>query len=196
VALDAALFVIFGLKQTFACPRPIDFTGQLGPLILTPGHDTWPSGHSSESHLVARLLGELIECDGATSRSKAAFKRLFDAARRIATNREVAGLHFPADTEVGCVLGDALGGYVAALARGDAEGPTQRLFDGPRFYAKDTRRRLQHNGFFDEAHTRICTDFELVDCKGKGLVWRDAPKVAPARQYLGWLWQRASDEWQ
>lgn len=196
VALDAALFVIFGLKQAFVCPRPIDFSGQIGPLILTPGHDTWPSGHSTESHLVARVLGELIESHGATAQSKAAFRRLFDSARRIATNREVAGLHFPADSAAGCVLGDALGAYVVALARGDAEGPMQRQFDGPAFYAANNKRPLQDDGSFTGAtKTQARTDFELVGCKGEGRVWTGVPPVPPSRRYLGWLWEHASEEW-
>jgi hypothetical protein len=142
------------------------------------------------------VLGELIESHGATARSKAAFKRLFDSARRIAANREVAGLHFPADSAAGCVLGDALGAYIVALARGDAQGPIQRNFNGPEFYAADKKRLLQDNDFFTlAAKTQIRTDFELIGCRGEGLVWTAAPQVAPSRSYLGWLWEHASGEW-
>ena len=66
---------------------------------------------------MSELLKKLIGCrDSADSAAKC-----FDAyAERIATNRVVAGFHFPVDSMAGCMLGTCLIDYVQRLATPDA----------------------------------------------------------------------------
>ena len=36
-------------KHGFACQRPVELSPQVQPMIPTPGHATWPSGHATEA---------------------------------------------------------------------------------------------------------------------------------------------------
>jgi hypothetical protein len=124
--------------------------------------------------------------------------QLYRQAERIATNRVVAGVHFPFDSTAGCALGLTLGEFVAHLAGGAAVS-SRRFLPDPKKLAD--------------------ADFGLVlDLAGGKIVPKpiddDAVlKVAPfalgpiaARTFRGfqpdpnhgalvWLWRQASREW-
>jgi hypothetical protein len=75
------------------------------PPIEVPGHASYPSGHSTQAHLVALLLaevlpGQLLDRNGP----------LQELADRIARNREVLGLHYPSDSRAGEKL--AIGSFL------------------------------------------------------------------------------------
>ena len=63
--LDAALrlanFVEMRFKHALACRRPLEYSSQVQPMILTPGHGSLPSGHSTEAFTVAHVLAGLFE---------------------------------------------------------------------------------------------------------------------------------------
>lgn len=60
--------------------------------LLYPGHPSYPSGHATMAYAWAFLIAAF----------KPAYRhRLEEAARRVAWNRVVAGLHFPTDGEGG-----------------------------------------------------------------------------------------------
>ena len=88
-------------------------------MIPTPGHGSWPSGHSTEAFAVATLLEAFMDQtrpgknDGQNSRTQ--LQRL---AARIAVNRTVAGVHYPVDSAVGRLLGTSLGEFFVARATG------------------------------------------------------------------------------
>jgi membrane-associated phospholipid phosphatase len=110
-------------QMKFLCraPRPNEFAMQVQPIIQTPDHSSYPSGHAIESFAIATVLYRLSSGNGAQAGIDGnAFP--FRLAHRIAVNRTVAGVHFPADSEagawVGCYIGElfhrfAMGGDLA-----------------------------------------------------------------------------------
>ena len=99
-------------------PRPIDLAPQVQPIIQTPDHSTFPSGHATEAYAVATILNRIAN-------SQSALKGLedkalpFRLAHRIAINRTIAGVHFPVDSASGAMLGCAIGEALYALASGE-----------------------------------------------------------------------------
>jgi acid phosphatase (class A) len=75
---------------------------QVMPALFPPVdflHPSWPSGHSTVSHLMARCAAAVRpEMEGVLTR----------LANQIGRNREVAGLHFASDTNAGIELADKL----------------------------------------------------------------------------------------
>ena len=118
------------MRMKFHCnlPRPIDFALEVQPIIGTPAHSTYPSGHATEAfafaavlcglqHMahgaadpVAAVLSDLMSANGATRSETLPFR----LAARIADNRTVAGVHFPVDSAHGALLGMSCG--LAVLA--------------------------------------------------------------------------------
>ena len=88
---------ILSFKHKYRRPRPTQLEPRLKPMLLCPGHPAYPSGHSTQAHLLALLFGKL---SGRPDIAKA----MFDAADRIAENREYAGLHYPSDSAAGVAL--------------------------------------------------------------------------------------------
>lgn len=90
---------VFTFKHRFNRVRPSILGKQMGKdfgnLIDIPAHPAYPSGHATGAFTMAYLLQELDP--------KNARVYLKDALR-IARNREIAGLHYPSDTEAGRLL--------------------------------------------------------------------------------------------
>jgi hypothetical protein len=81
-------------------PRPVQVFPAIMPAIMTPSHPSYPNNHAFQSHLIALSVGEIF-----VGSTKAAMRApLLALANRIGRNREVAGLHFPADTRASAVL--------------------------------------------------------------------------------------------
>jgi len=98
-AIDDLTCGVFRLKIDFNRGRPYHCCNlPINPLYQAvgdkryPGHPSYPSGHSSQAFTTALLYAHLFP----TLRGS-----LLTAARRVARNREIAGLHFPSDTEAG-----------------------------------------------------------------------------------------------
>jgi hypothetical protein len=89
--------LIMHFKAHFKRPRPTQLEPRLRPVVDVPGHPAYPSGHSTQSHLIA-LIG------GAISGREDVQSALWLAANRIAENREYAGLHYPSDSACGVAL--------------------------------------------------------------------------------------------
>lgn len=108
--------MVMRFKHELAVPRPVDWSSTLGPIIATPGHASFPSGHATVSFMVARFFGRLLELkeDDATQ------VWLLRLAHRIAQSRVVAGVHFPIDSVAGRLLGETLGEYFYARCTGNA----------------------------------------------------------------------------
>jgi membrane-associated phospholipid phosphatase len=78
------------------------------PPIDVPGHASYPSGHATESYLLAEILAQVMPPAASTRTDPAdpdstPLRRL---AERVARNREVLGLHYPSDSRAGKYLGD------------------------------------------------------------------------------------------
>lgn len=84
--------IVFQLKASYNRARPNHLTKDLIPSIPVPGHPAYPSGHATQAHLLAYLLMEL-----ASDQSD----QLIKDAEQIAKNREIAGVHYPSDSEAG-----------------------------------------------------------------------------------------------
>jgi subtilisin family serine protease len=92
---DLALVPVMHFKKKFARPRPNQIEPRIEPLIDVPGHPAYPSGHSTQNFLIAHVLSEVIGDDAEL------IGRIFAIARRVAENREWAGVHYSSDTQAG-----------------------------------------------------------------------------------------------
>src|SRR5690606_13703403 len=61
VAFDLTASVVQRFKLVFSCTRPVEFSPQIQPMIPTPGHGAWPSGHACEAFVAATLLQALSD---------------------------------------------------------------------------------------------------------------------------------------
>ena len=140
IGLRFAMMMVMRFKQALECPRPMEYSALVQPMILTPGYTAFPSGHAAESYFIAELLPLLAAkasgLDGrvptapdfralaATSDSRetelgerqgSLRAQLYRLAYRISENRVVAGLHFPIDSVAGQLLGVILARYFAGF---------------------------------------------------------------------------------
>ena len=118
-ALELAQFAEQRFKHALSCKRPNEYSPQIQPVIATPLHGALPSGHSTEAHIIATVMASLLNASGNPAYMEPIWRsQLFRQAARIAINRTVAGVHFPADSAAGACLGMTLGGYFVARASG------------------------------------------------------------------------------
>ncbi|MEM7302779.1 MAG: phosphatase PAP2 family protein [Pseudomonadota bacterium] len=116
------------LKHFGYCPRPMDYSPKVMPVIQTPSHSTFPSGHACEAFAVATVMEfltrrSLLPVTQANPRPKLNIAEIDNffmnlksyssmrIAARIAENRVVAGVHFPVDNAAGALVGTILGLY-------------------------------------------------------------------------------------
>lgn len=113
------------MKHFCSVLRPIDLSPQVQPVIHTPGHSAYPSGHATEAfafatciaalrlagdpktagtNVIGALKAKLISAMDAASQMDPDIL-LFRLAARIADNRTVAGVHYPVDSAHGGLLG-------------------------------------------------------------------------------------------
>jgi membrane-associated phospholipid phosphatase len=84
-------------KGKYQRPRPTMLCPALLPPLCVPGHASFPSGHSTQAHLMALCVGQALP----KAKSKAMADSLTKLADRIARNREIAGLHYASDSAFG-----------------------------------------------------------------------------------------------
>ena len=94
VYFDARLWG-FKAKKHFNRVRPSFLENALQPSIENPPHPAYPSNHTFQALVVASLLADLHP-------TKAQF--YIKDALQIGRNREVAGVHYPSDTEASVIL--------------------------------------------------------------------------------------------
>jgi membrane-associated phospholipid phosphatase len=96
-----------------------------------PGHASFPSGHATQAFLMALFIEQALTV---TLKAYAPIvaRELKVLAVRIARNREIAGLHYPTDSDAGRQLAQSLlntltaaapPGFTAAIAAAGAEWP-------------------------------------------------------------------------
>ena len=97
--------VVFYFKNTINRNRPwntckgrVDALWKKGDRLY-PGHSSYPSGHATTAYTWAYYLG---------THFPAQKQKLLDAARQVAENREIAGVHFRSDSDAGEKLGKAM----------------------------------------------------------------------------------------
>jgi hypothetical protein len=84
----------FYFKHKWKRPRPMQLEPRIRPVIDCPSHPAYPSGHSTQAHLIALVMGEVTGREDIKD-------ALWTAADRIAQNREYAGVHYQSDSESG-----------------------------------------------------------------------------------------------
>ena len=90
---------IYRFKAKFMRARPWTCCGaELDPMLAKPhwrypGQPAYPSGHATVAWFFAYLFGEFY--------SPPQRQRLESAAAQVARNREIAGVHYPSDSEAG-----------------------------------------------------------------------------------------------
>ena len=95
-ALQAATFVSMYYKNMFQRPRPWQLWPELMPPVAVPGHASYPSGHATQAHTIAKVL-QAVAKNAAPSAADIAERM----AQRIRRGREVLGLHYPSDSAAG-----------------------------------------------------------------------------------------------
>ncbi len=132
-AYRLAGFVEMRIKHALAVRRPIEFSPQVQPIIITPAHGSMPSGHACEAFLLAVVLKNILHAGGNPAYKHVSYGvQLMRQAARIAINRTVAGVHFPVDSVAGAVLGATLGQYLVNRMSGAANF-TASEFDGAKY---------------------------------------------------------------
>jgi hypothetical protein len=182
LAFGLAVHVEMRFKHMFAVIRPDELSPQIQPLIPTPGHGSWPSGHATEAFITATVIEALLDAASPRGRKngEACHEQLQRLAARIATNRVVAGVHYPIDSAVGRLLGTALGEFLVARA---TSGKThERGFDARDYVASDGS----------------ALDFSLHQPLDHGHGYSRAGRPTPVVRspLMDWLWKEAVKEWQ
>jgi hypothetical protein len=121
-------------KHALACWRPHQYSEQVQPMITTPGHGSFPSGHATQAFVLARLLDGILPVVG--TEYDAMRRQLYLQAARIATNRVVAGVHFPVDGVAGRLLGHSIAEHVLSRLNLNP-GMASRTFHGKKPDATD-----------------------------------------------------------
>ncbi len=175
-----ASHVVLRTKHGLACRRPDIYSAQIQPLIPTPGHGTLPSGHSTEAFATATVFGALLDGTVMSYPQSPSIKELLlSVAERIAVNRTVAGLHFPADSTAGAALGTTLANYLLQLASGESGDITALEFIGN-----------NATGDFTKA--------SAIPGDGSAPVtaWGTSEVHAEPDNLFRWLWLKAKSEWE
>ena len=81
----------------------------INPSIFVPAHYSFPSGHSTQAHLVTKVLKNLFGANEPSIRNLDQMHgRLEQIALDVPQNREWAGVHYASDTEAGKALAEEI----------------------------------------------------------------------------------------
>ena len=187
-----------GIKLVFAVRRPYEMSPLIQPMITTPAHSAFPSGHSMEAFAMAEVLAQIVaprdEIFAAAAPSQPTWRQqMMLQATRVAVNRTVAGVHYPIDMMAGAMIGRAMGEYV--MARAKATGVTARTFKST--FSPPKPGQAPQAVDFNLADLQA--EFAGVDAadRPQGSYYSSAavaftPAVSPK---LAWLLGKAQDEW-
>lgn len=92
--------IVLDLKSRFGRPRPNEIIPAIDPVLPVPMFSAYPGGHATQAKVAADLL---IGWGGVVNA-----KYLYQYAKQVARNREIAGLHYPSDSFAGNHLGSQL----------------------------------------------------------------------------------------
>jgi membrane-associated phospholipid phosphatase len=170
-------------KHHLACRRPDRLGVAVMPMIPTPAHGAFPSGHAAEAFAVATVLEAVVDAVEGHYPSPGALKKLLlKQAERIAVNRTVAGVHFPIDSWAGAALGEAVGQIVLGLCGAPGAGLTPR-----RYAAVDCD--FQVGAFRPDPW-----DAPADGPRAAGLDRSDGRIDVQASDLFAWLWRKATAE--
>jgi membrane-associated phospholipid phosphatase len=185
-AAEAALEALtHQIKLALDLPRPVDLCPEIHPVIATPSHGSFPSGHAAAAYLVAALLTRIVDGAAHGPNAEDLLSARFRLAARIAVNRMVAGVHYPVDSYAGAALGLAMADWLAA--RAGAGVAVSRALDGDAYAAPSSAgsaRDFHHGALRD-----------LVKDHPKVGLAAGSPLSAPVDPLLEALFERAGQEW-
>ena len=106
LGLRVAALAARKFKRQYMRARPVQVIPSIDTVVPTPRHPAYPSGHGLQAQLMAAMLAEVAPALGARARVLAA---------RIALNRELAGVHFRADSAASERMAPAVWAGLAAM---------------------------------------------------------------------------------
>jgi hypothetical protein len=188
VAMRFANSVEMRFKHALAFRRPNEYSAQVQPMIQTPRHSAFPSGHATEAHMAALVLRRLISPVYGT---QSWGDQLMRQAHRIAVNRTVAGVHFPVDSAAGQALGLTLAEYFIQRCSASAANNFQPWkFDASGFHSKDDFNPIRHFNLqkFEQQQGLSSNGAIFADTVG-------GKTTVGKSRILAWLWNKAQGEW-
>jgi membrane-associated phospholipid phosphatase len=136
------VYVELQLKHFCWAPRPVQFAPEVQPIIPTPDHSSFPSGHSTEAFAIATVLNHFMSGGKDAAAGVATWDMPYRVAHRIAVNRTVAGVHFPIDSAAGALFGCTIGDAICGVAAGQKKF-AMRTFDARGFSSDFVPKWLQ-----------------------------------------------------
>lgn len=100
------------LKQTFNRVRPPFISKKLFSAITIPNHPSYPSAHAAQAYFISLVLSYVFP------RNKSDF---VNDAKKIAFNREVAGVHYRSDSNAGFEVGKQFFDYIKNHRKNELE---------------------------------------------------------------------------
>ena len=91
--------MIIKLKMKYKRPRPYEVTDKIDSVTGTDDSPSFPSGHATESHAMAKILGNKYPDKQG---------ELEDYANKVALHRMQIGSHYPSDIEAGKKAGQLI----------------------------------------------------------------------------------------
>jgi hypothetical protein len=85
------------------------------PVLLNPGHWSYPAGHASQCYFASAILTNLT----VAKLGPDVTNQLDKLAQRIGENRVVAGVHYPEDIDKGKALGQSLAAMLEYRAKAE-----------------------------------------------------------------------------
>ncbi|MCR9136245.1 MAG: phosphatase PAP2 family protein [Alphaproteobacteria bacterium] len=169
-------------KHVMACRRPDELDGRLMPLIPTPGHSSFPSGHATQAAAVSTVLQSLLsQCPDHFPDHQERISLIKMMAHRIAVNRTVAGVHFPIDSWAGAFFGTKVGEIFTAAAGTKVGHISAACFEPS---------KTKGDFFFDDMHE---AQKATTDQSSGGSPKSKMIKVDKSDE-LGWLWRNCIAE--
>jgi hypothetical protein len=110
-------FAALYFKGLYDLPRPTQICPALLPPIPVPGHSSWPSGHATQAHLMKFAMYRIFAATAMSGADQDVLKADVKAlAKMVARNREIAGLHYPKDSQGGKRLAKLLNRKILTAA--------------------------------------------------------------------------------
>jgi membrane-associated phospholipid phosphatase len=112
-------YAVLYYKGFYDRPRPSQRCPALLPPIPMPGHASWPSGHATQAWLKALCIEHVLQGvqSGTLTQDDldAVSSNLRTLAIRVARNREIAGLHYPTDSDAGRTLAATIAPFLTDM---------------------------------------------------------------------------------
>jgi membrane-associated phospholipid phosphatase len=112
-------YAVLYYKGLYNRPRPSQVCPALLPPIPMPGHASWPSGHATQAWLKALCIEHVLQgvLPGTltTGDLGVVSSNLRTLAIRVARNREIAGLHYPSDSDAGRTLAETIAPFLTSM---------------------------------------------------------------------------------